>query len=221
MNTVDLLIIIFALLSIVVGVKRGFLVSVLGVARIAAAVPLSLYVGNSYSELIYKNYVREYVYGIILSKLDSSNEIADISNGINELVGKFSAFTGSGGTGNSFDLPDNSSAAAYLTDTVLQSTLLEIVKILLIVLTFLIFYVITGIIISAVRKAKSKKKIPLHRTDSFFGGVFGFIKACAYLLVFSAISDFVITLADNEGVLANQLSGSEIIAYINNINPLV
>ena len=116
---------------------------------------------------------------------------------------------------------DSSSAAAYITDNILCSIVQEIIKILLILLTFILFYVITGIILSLAKKIREKKELPLHKTNSFFGGVFALVKSGAYLIVISAISKFVLDIVTTQNQFITQLKGSVIIEYINKFNPLI
>ena len=53
MNLVDLTLVIFVALTVFVGIKRGFLISLLSALRFIIAVPLSLFVGNNYNVIIY------------------------------------------------------------------------------------------------------------------------------------------------------------------------
>ena len=61
MNLVDLTLVIFVALTVFVGIKRGFLISLLSALRFIIAVPLSLFVGNNYNVIIYNKVVRRYI----------------------------------------------------------------------------------------------------------------------------------------------------------------
>ena len=52
MNLVDLTLVVFVALTVFVGIKRGFLISLLSALRFIIAVPLSLFVGNNYNVMI-------------------------------------------------------------------------------------------------------------------------------------------------------------------------
>lgn len=221
MNLVDLTLIIFVAIAVFVGIKRGFLISFLSALRFVVAVPLSLFVGNNYNVIIYNSVVRKYILEYVSKKLNDSEGITKFSESVNEFANTFSFLTKDNLAIKSISNIDSSSAAAYITDNILCSIVQEIIKILLILLTFILFYVITGIILSLAKKIREKKELPLHKTNSFFGGVFALVKSGAYLIVISAISKFVLDIVTTQNQFITQLKGSVIIEYINKFNPLI
>ncbi len=221
MNLVDLTLIIFVAIAVFVGIKRGFLISFLSALRFVVAVPLSLFVGNNYNVIIYNSVVRKYLLEYVSKKLNDSEGITKFSESVNEFANTFSFLTKDNLAIKSISNIDSSSAAAYITDNILCPIVQEIIKILLILLTFILFYVITGIILSLAKKIREKKELPLHKTNSFFGGVFALVKSGAYLIVISAISKFVLDIVTTQNQFITQLKGSVIIEYINKFNPLI
>ncbi len=221
MNLVDLTLIIFVAIAVFVGIKRGFLISFLSALRFVVAVPLSLFVGNNYNVIIYNSVVRKYILEYVSKKLNDSEGITKFSENVKGFANTFSFLTKDNSVIKSISNIDSSSAAAYITDNILCPIVQEIIKILLILLTFILFYVITGIILSLAKKIREKKELPLHKTNSFFGGVFGLVKSGAYLIVISAISKFVLDIVTTQNQFITQLKGSVIIEYINKFNPLI
>ncbi len=221
MNLVDLTLIIFVAIAVFVGIKRGFLISFLSALRFVVAVPLSLFVGNNYNVIIYNSVVRKYLLEYVSKKLNDSEGITKFSESVKGFANTFSFLTKDSSAIKSISNIDSSSAAAYVTDNILCPIVQEIIKILLILLTFILFYVITGIILSLAKKIREKKELPLHKTNSFFGGVFGLVKSGAYLIVISAISKFVLDIVTTQNQFITQLKGSVIIEYINKFNPLI
>lgn len=221
MNLVDLTLIIFVAIAVFVGIKRGFLISFLSALRFVVAVPLSLFVGNNYNVIIYNSVVRKYLLEYVSKKLNDSEGITKFSESVNEFANTFSFLTKDNLAIKSISNIDSSSAAAYITDNILCPIVQEIIKILLILLTFILFYVITGIILSLAKKIREKKELPLHKTNSFFGGVFALVKSGAYLIVISAISKFVLDIVTTQNQFITQLKCSVIIEYINKFNPLI
>ena len=69
MNLVDLSLIVLIALTVFVGIKRGLLISLLSALRFIVSIPLSFFVGNNYNEIIYKNYIRQYVLKYVDDKL--------------------------------------------------------------------------------------------------------------------------------------------------------
>ena len=160
MNLVDLTLIIFVAIAVFVGIKRGFLISFLSALRFVVAVPLSLFVGNNYNVIIYNSVVRKYLLEYVSKKLNDSEGITKFSESVNEFANTFSFLTKDNLAIKSISNIDSSSAAAYITDNILCPIVQEIIKILLILLTFILFYVITGIILSLAKKIREKKNFP-------------------------------------------------------------
>ena len=221
MNLVDLTLVVFVALTVFVGIKRGFLISLLSALRFIIAVPLSLFVGNNYNVIIYNKVVRRYILEYVSKKLNDSGEITKFTENVKSFANTFSFFVKDNSTVKSLSNINSNEAAVYITDNILCPIVQEIIKILLILLTFILFYVITGIILSLAKKIREKKKLPLHKTNSFFGGVFGLVKSGAYVLVLSSISKFILDIITVQNNFVTQLKGSVIIDFINKFNPLI
>ena len=65
------------------------------------------------------------------------------------------------------------------------------------------------------KKIRKEKELPFHKTNSFFGGVFGLVKSGAYLIVISAVCEFVLDIMTTQNQFVTQLRSSVIIEYIN------
>lgn len=220
MNYVDLSLILFTVIVVYAGIRKGFLISLLSTLRIIIAIPLSFYVGDTYSVPLYDSYMKEAVLNAVSKKMSESTQITEFTDSLKNTVNMFSFLFKdnvdlSAVTGFTTD-----KAAVYITDNIVEPIALEIVKILLTVLTFLIFYVITGIIISAAKKARDNKKLPLHKTNSFFGGVFGLVKAVIIVFTVASLADFIVSVNDNSNEFINQLNTSKIIIFVNDFNPV-
>lgn len=221
MNLIDLALVILVVLTAYVGIRRGFLISLLSAVRFVVAIPLSLFVGNEYNTIIYDRLVRKYVLEYVSKKLGQSDKIASFTQNVKSLANTFSfLFDDKSGIKALSDV-NTKTAATYITDNILCPIVQEIIKILLILLTFILFYVITSIILSLAKRIREKKKLPLHRTNSFFGGIFGLIKSGAYLTVIGAVSKIILDVVTADNAFITQLKGSVIIEFINKFNPLV
>lgn len=221
MNIVDLTLVIFVALTVFVGIKRGFLISLLSALRFIIAVPLSLFVGNNYNVIIYNKVVRRYILEYVSKKLNDSGEITKFTENVKSFANTFSFFVKDNSTVKSLSNINSNKAAVYITDNILCPIVQEIIKILLILLTFVLFYVITNIILSFAKKIRKEKELPFHKTNSFFGGVFGLVKSGAYLIVISAVCEFVLDIMTTQNQFVTQLRSSVIIEYINKFNPLI
>ena len=88
MNLVDLTLVIFVALTVFVGIKRGFLISLLSALRFIIAVPLSLFVGNNYNVIIYNKVVRRYILEYVSKKLNDSGEITKFTENVKQKTEK-------------------------------------------------------------------------------------------------------------------------------------
>ncbi|MGN1420546.1 MAG: CvpA family protein [Eubacterium sp.] len=189
--------------------------------RVAIGVPLSLYVGEAYNKPIYDNYIRQYALEQVGKKFSDSQEITAFTTKLRESINTFSFLLEDK---TDLDVINNltaDKAAIYITDNIIEPVAVEIVKLVLILLTFLLFYVITGIIVSVAKKIREKKKLPLHNTNSILGGLFGLLKALIIVLVIGAAADLIISLNGNDNEFLRQLEGSTILKYINEYNPIL
>lgn len=221
MNYVDLSIVIFTVLAVYVGFRRGLFISLLTLLRMIVGIPLSIYAGETFNQKIYDKYIKEYAAEQVSRRLSDSKKITDFTSELKETVNAFSfLFKDKTDTDviNSLT-PDN--AAVYITDNIIEPIALEIVKIVLIILTFLIFYLITGIIISAAKRIREKKSLPLHNTNSVLGGVFGLIKAVIIIFAVGAATDFIAGIQYEDNEFIRQLDSSVILKFINEYNPIV
>lgn len=220
-NYIDLFLIIITVLCVYLGARRGILISLLGMLRFAVGVPISLYVGETYNKPIYDNYIRQYALDQVGKKLANSQEITNFTNQLKDSINTFSFLLEDKADLDMLNNLTSDKAAVYITDNIIEPVAVEIVKLVLILLTFLLFYVITGIIVSVAKKIREKKDLPLHRTNSILGGVFGLAKALIIVLVIGAVADLIVTLDGGENEFLRQLESSTILKYVNEYNPIL
>ncbi|MDD6620766.1 MAG: CvpA family protein [Eubacteriales bacterium] len=189
--------------------------------RFAVGVPLSLYVGETYNKPIYDNYIRQYALDQVGKKLTNSQEITNFTNQLKDSINTFSFLLEDKADLDMLNNLTSDKAAVYITDNIIEPVAVEIVKLVLILLTFLLFYVITGIIVSTAKKIREKKDLPLHHTNSILGGVFGLVKAFIIVIVIGAVADLIVTLDGGENEFLRQLESSTILKYVNEYNPIL
>ena len=116
MNLVDLTLVVFVALTVFVGIKRGFLISLLSALRFIIAVPLSLFVGNNYNVIIYNKVVRRYILEYVSKKLNDSSEITKFTENVKSFANTFSFFVKDNSTVKSLSNINSNEAAVYITD---------------------------------------------------------------------------------------------------------
>ncbi|MCD7797565.1 MAG: CvpA family protein [Clostridiales bacterium] len=221
MNYIDLAIVIFAVICIYFGVKRGFILSLIGMLRATFGIPLSFYIGETYSSVVYNNYVRQSILESVEEKLNESGAFENISNAVSQLTDTFPFLFSEESSIASLGNLKSENIAVYIADELIAPTALEIVKIILLLLFLLLFYLITGIIIRMIKKLRQRRQLPLHRTNSFLGGVFALLKCVVIVFAFAAIADTVLSFGYENNTFISQLKTSKIIELINDFNPLI
>ena len=114
MNLVDLSLIVLIALTVFVGIKRGLLISLLSALRFIVSIPLSFFVGNNYNEIIYKNYIRQYVLKYVDDKLSQSNEINDFVQNLKSITNTFSFLFKDKSLIKSINLVNTNTASVYI-----------------------------------------------------------------------------------------------------------
>lgn len=200
--------------------------SLISFVRFAVGVPLSFFISNTYSPVIYNQYVKEFAIEKITSQIDSSANIDAFVETFRKTLDEFPFGLGNMADFSFLDNASSSSLANGVVDNILEPIALILIEIVLFVLTLWAFYVITWIIIKIIRSLTYGKKFPFRKTNKFLGAVFGVLKAVIAVFAFAAIFDFVkdITVgADGEFIakLVSQINSSVILEFVNKFNPIL
>lgn len=211
MNYIDLALVIILLAAVLGGYLRGFFVSLLSLVRFAAGVPLSFFAADRLSETFYNSCVRE--------RLSTSVALQLEQNGVDAAITSFKEAVASlpqllqGAADMSF--LDNANAAAFtqgIMENIVDPIAVVICEIVIFILTLFIFYVITGIVISVVKKIRKREKAPFRKTDRFIGAVFGLVKGVIAVGALCVIGNYIVEFTQGTGnELVEQLSSSAFI----------
>lgn len=221
MNYIDIAFIAAAVIMVIAGASRGLMVSLLSTLKYIVGIPLSYFVSGLLYERLYDGVVRDLVYDRILEEITASASAENMINGIKEFVnglpetlaGEFDLSALSGLTAQQF--------SASLTDSVLEPVILTALRIILFVVLFIVFCIIVSVLISAFSKMQKKKHAPLKRTNRFFGGVFGFLKAALLVFTASTIIGYVCGILPADNSFVTQANNSFLLEFINHYNPFI
>lgn len=220
MNIVDIILIAAVLLIILHGYFKGFLVSVLSLARYALGIPFCYYLAKNASEPLYNALIRESVSARIAQGIDNTG-IDSIIAGVRESVNEFPE-----ALKNTIDLSflnniSASNAAQSIMQNVVDPVVILIVKIVLFIAVVAVFFVVTSILIALVDKASKKKDAPFKDTNKFLGAALGALKAVIIIIAVAAVADFLVVHFAGSGGFIDQLESSAVITFINKFNPLL
>ncbi len=223
MNYIDLFFIVIFFVMIFSGYMKGFLVSLLSSLRFVISVPLSLFIANNYSADIYNAFLYEPVHNRVITEIDKTgieSAVASVRDSFNSLPFALSEKVDSsfldylnGGT---------EELALEIMKNIINPAAITICKIVIFLLTIVVFYAITWLIIKYFKKKNDDKDAPLHKTNRFFGAVFGLIKAGVFVLTFTAIFYFITGISEKNAfvneietsTLYNALKYNPIITYL-------
>lgn len=221
-NYIDILLVIIFAASIAAGYARGLVLSLISFAKYIIGFPLAFYVADTYSAGFYDRFVESSAFERVAQGLSTTADIDSFVSSVQEAVNELPF-----GLSQAVDLSflsglSTDSAARAVTDNIVEPVATVIIKILLFVLTVLVFYVITWIVGRIIRKLDHVKHMPLKKTNKFLGAVFGALQGAVSLAVISAvlifINDFLLQPADS---FSQQIVSSSVIEFINKINPLM
>lgn len=220
MNVIDIVLVVAAMLLILHGYLKGFLVAILSLARYLLGIPLCYFVAKSCSAPLYYALIQDIV-GAQIARGVESTGIDNIVTGVKNTVSEFPE-----ALQNVIDLSFlNNISAANATQGIMQNVVdpvvIVILKIVIFVAVSAVFLILTSILIAAIDKASKKKDAPFKDTNKFLGAALGAVKAFIILIAVAAIGNFLVTYLGGAGSFIDQIDSSAVIGFINKFNPLL
>lgn len=221
MNLVDIILVVIFLLIIWEGYARGFVVSVLSLARVAIGIPLCYFFAKNLSEPFYNSAFRDGISSSVTHTIEGSS-LEDTINGIREGVSSMpEALRGNVDLSFINNISSDTATKAIM-ENVVDPVAVIICKIVVFILAIIVFFVVTGIIIALIKGLGKSKHAPFRRTNKFLGAVLGTIKAAIIIFTLAAVGNFfIVYFGSADGGLISQLEASAVIEFINKFNPLL
>lgn len=219
MSYIDLAFIVIAALMIIAGACRGFMVSLLSMLRLIVGIPLAYFVSDMYYAQLYNRFVKEIAYNNVLEELSQTQSVESIISNVKELTASLpEVFTKDIDFAGALSLEEIS---RVITDSVIEPIALVIIRILIFAAIFIAFYIITGIIILAVKRTRKKEHAPFKKTDYVLGGAFGLVKALAVIFTAATIISYISGIIPQDNSFIKQAESSYALEFINTYNPLI
>ena len=226
-NYIDVALIAILLVFMIVGFCRGLLINIINLLRWAIGLFLCFFMSENYSSFVYNTYVKPRALESINKNIVTSTNIDEIMKNL-QSFGKelpkplydsidFSRITVSG-----------DDIANEILENFFEGILIFLTKAAIFAIVFVVFFLITGLIILAVRKASKRKeekrgrKSALKKTDKFFGGILGLLKGAIAVFAIASVLMFVVGLYEDESQMSafiKQASNSQLLKLIDEINP--
>ena len=225
MNIVDYVIIGIIGVSVLFGIYRGFIDSVLNVGGAFIAFLASFMLYPKLTEFIAGN---EELQRTLLNYTDASSRIGDLATSITQ-VGNLTAkaisdiVSKTGLPESMANLLQNNlngqiyGASETVSDYVSQTVLGASTNIICFIVAFLALYLVISLVIAAIRAIFS---LPvLNQLDGLVGGVFGFLRGALFVYILFALLPLAQTMAPLDSV--NELIDASIIAPVFNNGALL
>lgn len=223
LNYIDLICIALIVLITLEGYKRGFLNSLISFARFLIGAPLAIFISEKYCFPIYDRLVKNVALEKITEKIQSSADTEAIISGAKQSVSELPFNLGQIVDLSFLDKASPDSLANEILQNIVQPIAVLIIKFALFLLTLVVFYVITLIIINLIKGFLSAIKLPYKKADKFLGAVLGLAKAAMVVAVFAAVLAFIaeIGLGEAGSEFIKQINSSSVLEFVNKYNPIL
>lgn len=226
LNYVDVIIVGVLLLAFFVGYSKGILITLVNVIRYSVGLFLCMFVTDGYSEMFYNSFVKERIVDKLSTQVVTSANIDEILANLNSTVDSLPSFVKKGIDLSSLSFSSGDDVAAIIAENVFHPVALVLVKVLLFVLTFIVFFGLTGLIIHSIRKHNKKKrsesrhKSKLKTVDRIFGGLFGLVKGALIVFIFVSALNAISQLDGfRDNAFVSTALNSSLYNYLLDVNP--
>ena len=226
-NYIDIALAAIILLFIIMGFCRGLLINVVNFLRWSLGLFLCFFLSENLCTPVYEKFVEPKALETINKNIVTSTNIDEIMNNLENYAKSLPKPIAESIDFSKISISGDDIAKDIL-ENYFEGILIFLTKAAIFVGVFVLFFLITGIIIFAVRHSSKKreerrgKKSALKKTDKFLGAVLGLMKGA--LVVFAITSVLMLALGqyDDEAQLTGfmkEVNNSQLLKLIDEINP--
>lgn len=227
----DIFFLLFAVLTILISRKKGFVLSLLDFAAFFLALFLAIPVSGWLAQSVYNTFISQSVVTALEAQLPSSASGAEIAAQVNAVLGNFPDFVTSYASSIGIDISEISrqvSAAGASVGSLAQTVEANIVapivtavcKAIIFVILLIVFLIVLKI---AARLINQFFKLPVLKTlNGTLGAVLGVFKAVVGIVIICSVIGLVGELAaKSTPVIQNSVNDSIVAEFVNNHNPVI
>ncbi len=227
LNYIDVALCAILLLFIIIGYCRGLLINVVNFIRWATGLFLCFFISENATPFVYNTYVKP-------KALEAISKNIVTSTNLDEIIKNLKAFGESlpKAVASSVDFGSLTVSGDDLANEILEryfeGVLTLLVHATIFLAVFVVFFLITGIIIFAVRRHSKKKeekrgrKSALKVTDRVLGGLLGVLKGALVVFAVCSVLMFVLGLFDEPSKVnpfLKEIESSKLLKLLDEINP--
>ena len=220
MSILDYILIALVVLMAVWGFRRGLLSGLIGTAKYAVGVPVSLFVSHQYYQAVYDKLVEPKALAKVQEKIAGASGVDTFMAALQEKMQALPQALQVDFDFTALKKGSAKTAADFVMQQLVEPAACLLVKIALFILSFIIIALICWLL-SAMLKKKQGKKTVLTRTNSLLGGAFGLVKGCLFLVLVSGVWAYLAGnnwLPKDNGVYAF-FADSAILEYMETLLP--
>ena len=227
----DIFFLAFAVLTIFIARKKGFVLTLLDFAAFFLAVFLAIPVSGWLAEGVYNTFISQSVVTALESQLPSAASSAEIAAQVNAVLSDFPDFVTAYASSIGIDISEISrrvsaagASAGSLAQTVEANIVAPIVTAVCKAIIFVILLIIFVILLKiAARLINQFFKLPVLKTlNGTLGAVLGVLKAAVGIVIICSVIGLIGDLtAERTPVIQNSVNDSGVAEFVNDHNPIM
>lgn len=227
----DIFFLAFAVLTIFIARKKGFVLTLLDFAAFFLAVFLAIPVSGWLAEGVYNTFISQSVVTALESQLPSAASSAEIVAQVNAVLSDFPDFVTAYASSIGIDISEISrqvsaagASAGSLAQTVEANIVAPIVTAVCKAIIFVILLIIFVILLKiAARLINQFFKLPVLKTlNGTLGAILGVLKAAVGIVIICSVIGLIGELtAESTPVIQNSVNDSVVAEFINDHNPIM
>lgn len=227
----DIFFLAFAVLTIFIARKKGFVLTLLDFAVFFLAVFLAIPVSGWLAEGVYNTFISQSVVTALESQLPSAASGAEIAAQVNAVLSDFPDFVTAYASSIGIDISEISrqvsaagASAGSLAQTVEANIVAPIVTAVCKAIIFVILLIIFVILLKiAARLINQFFKLPVLKTlNGTLGAVLGVLKAAVGIVIICSVIGLIGELtAESTPVIQNSVNDSVVAEFVNDHNPIM
>ncbi|MBQ9228689.1 MAG: CvpA family protein [Eubacterium sp.] len=226
-NYVDLAIADVVLVAAVIGFCRGIIINIINFIRLSVGAFLCFFVAENACVPVYESLVKPRLVTAVEAHIAAAADPQAIAAQVAEFNGQLPKVIADNVNLDALELSSADIAESIVT-SVFEPIVTALVKGVLFIAVFLVFFLLTGVLVHFISKALNKKNkttgrtSAVRKTDRVLGLLFGILKSCVIVLAIVAVLMYILELKPElavESRLWEQISSARLVGLINEINP--
>ena len=226
-NYIDIALALVALLFVIGGYCRGLFINVINFIRWAVGLFLCFFISENASAFVYNTYVKPRALESINKNIVTSTNLDEIMKNIQSAANELPSALAKSVDFSKLNISSENLANEIL-ENYFEGILIFLTKAALFIGVFAIFFLITGIIILAVRRGRKRHnekrsgKSAIRTLDRILGAVLGALKGAIAVFAISCVLMLILGLYDDTSQLSGfmkEVNSSQLLELIDEINP--